>query len=62
MILGFYAKCGDPVAAGLVKNKNQLLAKFLTQFFTSYTGFLGFYIALLISCAINTIASSLKGM
>lgn len=62
VILAFYAKCGDPMSAGSMKNQNQLLTTFLTQFYTNYTGLLGFYIALLISSAINTIASSLKGL
>lgn len=62
VILAFYAKCGDPMSTGSMKNQNQLLSMFLTQFYTKYTGLLGFYIALLISSAINTIASSLKGL
>jgi len=62
VIFAYFYKCGDPVANGTIKNQNQLLSKFLTQFYTQYTGLIGFYMALLISSAINSVASTLKGL
>lgn len=62
VIFAYFYVCGDPLSNGSMKNQNQLLPRFLTQFYNQYTGLLGLYMALLISSAINTIASSLKGL
>lgn len=62
VIFAYFYLCGDPLTTGSIKNQNQLLPQFLTQFYNEYSGLLGLYIALLISSAINTIASSLKGL
>lgn len=62
VMFGYFHKCGDPFSRQEIVNQNQLLTKFLTQFFGSYHGLMGLYIALLISSALSTLASVLKAL
>ncbi len=62
VIFGYFNTCGDPLASGTMANQNQLLARFLTQFYGDYRGLIGVYVGLLVSSAVNSIASSLKGL
>jgi len=62
VIFGYFNTCGDPLVSGSMANQNQLVAKFLTQFYGGYKGFIGLYVGLLVSSAINSIASSIKGL
>ena len=62
VMFAYFYKCGDPLTNGAVKNQNQLFSQFLTQFYAKYTGLIGFYIALLLSGAVSTISSCLKGL
>ena len=62
VIFSFYFKCGDPLSLKLIKNQNQLLSRFLIQFYDDYVGLLGMYIALLVSSAIGTLSSVLAAL
>ena len=62
VMFGYFYKCGDPFSSGSIKNQNQILAKFLTQFFDKYNGLLGLYIALLISNAIGSLSNAFKAL
>ena len=62
VMFAYFYKCGDPFTNKQIENQNQLLAKFLTQFYDKYTGLLGLYVALIISSSIGTLASVLKGL
>jgi Na+/proline symporter len=62
VIFSFYYKCGDPLSLKLIKNQNQLLSRFLIQFYDNYVGLLGLYIALLLSSAIGTLSSVLAAL
>lgn len=62
VIFSFFYKCGDPLSLDLIKNQNQLLSRFLIQFYDKYVGLIGFYIALLLSSAIGTLSSVLAAL
>ena len=62
VIFSFFYKCGDPLSLKLIKNQNQLLSIFLTQFYDKYIGLIGLYIALLLSSSIGTLSSVLAAL
>ena len=62
VMFAYYYKCGDPFSLGSIANQNQLLVKFLTQFYFDYSGFIGLYIALLVNSGIGTVSSVLKAL
>lgn len=62
VMFGYFYKCGDPLSLNTIKNQNQLLSKFLTQFYDKYTGLAGLYIALLLSSSIGTLSSVLTAL
>ena len=62
VMFGYFYKCGDPLSLNIIKNQNQLLSQFLTQFYDKYTGLTGLYIALLLSSSIGTLSSVLTAL
>ena len=62
VIFAYFYKCGDPFSGGLIKNQNQLVTKFLIQFFSEYNGLLGLFIGVLISSSIGALSNVLKAL
>jgi hypothetical protein len=58
----YFYKCGDPFTSGMIKNQNQLVAKFLTQFYGEYNGLLGMFVGVLVASSIGSISNILKAL